>query len=283
MGFGRSITLAGMALAVAAAAAVPATAQSRSAFERYGGVADRVTIRGGVLFSEHGTLARVDSEALGIGTLVDLERDLGLQSETRDARVDAFLRLGRRHQLRAGYLRLDRGADVQLQRQIQWGDEVFDVDVAVTSAVDLTLVPLNYRFAPVKTGRVDLGLSVGVSAMFADASVAAPSVAIDESETLDFPLPVVGADAEIALAPGLFLLGGGEYFALEIEGMSGSWRELRGALEYFPVRHLGVGAAYRYVRLEVDGTDRLDGAASGTEIFFDYEVSGPQAYVALSF
>ncbi len=51
-----------------------------------------------------------------------------------------------------------------------------------------------------------------------------------------------------ALAPRLFLLGGGEYFGITIQDVSGSWREFRAALEYYPVPYLGVGAAYRYGR-----------------------------------
>lgn len=279
----RSMLLLGLAFAGFALPGRAGAQSDRGAFERYGGVADHFNIRGGVLFAEHGTVARVDSETLGLGTLVDLENDLGLEATTRNVRFDGTLRLGRRHQLRAGYIRLDRGGSVQLQRQIQWGDEVFSVDAGVTSTVGLTLLPANYRFAVVKSDRVDLGLSAGVFAMFAEASIAAPSVAVNESEALNFPLPVFGADIEIALAPRLFLLGGGEYFGITIQDVSGSWRELRAALEYYPLPHLGVGAAYRYVRLEIDGTSALGLSLSGTEIFFDYRLTGPQAYVALAF
>ncbi len=277
----RSMVLMGLVFAGLTLSGAGIAAQTgQGSFERYGGIADHVNIRGGLLFTGHTTLARVDSESLGAGTLVDLENDLGLASSTRDLRVDGYVRLGRRHQLRAGYIRLDRGAGVLLQRQIQWGEELFDVNVGVTSTLDLTLVPINYRFAVVKSDRVDFGLSAGVFAMFADASVAAPLASINEAEALDFPLPVFGADLEVALAPGLFLQGGGEYFAIDFQGVDGSWRELRTALEYFPVRYAGIGVGYRHVDLEVDGTEALD---LGTEIFFDYRLSGPQAYVSLAF
>ena len=129
-----------------------------------------------------------------MGTLVDFEGDLGLGTTSQNARVDGYIRLGQRHQIRAGFIRLDRVADVRLQRQIQWGDEVFDVDVAVNSSLDLTLVPVSYRFAIIKTDHVDLGLSAGVFALFADASIRAPAVSIDESESLNAPLPVFGGD-----------------------------------------------------------------------------------------
>ena len=275
------VGLLGIALAGTPAVAQSANSDRTGTFERYGGVADRFTIRGGLLFASHSTMARVDSEELGAGTLVDLEDDLGLATSTQNARIDGAIRLGRRHQLRVGYISLTRGSDVQLQRQIQWGDEVFSVDAAVSSQTELQLLPASYRVSGVKNERVDVGLSAGAFVLFADASIAAPSLGIAEAESANFPLPVLGADLDVALAPRVFLVGGFEYFALSIEDVDGNWSELRGAVEYYPHRNVGVGAGYRLVDIEIDGTGALDGAPSGTEIFFDYRFNGPQLYVTL--
>jgi hypothetical protein len=92
---------------------------------------------------------------------------------------------------------------VTLQEQIQWGDEVFDVDLGVASTFDILLLPVSYRFSLVKSDRVDLGLSAGVFAMFADASIAAPEIDAAEAESANFPLPVFGADARVLSARAL--------------------------------------------------------------------------------
>ena len=287
---GRLILSAAGAIAAASLLSVPALGQPAkplrtahaSAFERYGGVADHVNVRGGPFFATHQTLARVDSGQLGTGTLVDFEGDLGLETSTETARFDGYLRLGRRHQLRAGYISLSRGASAQLNQQIQWGNDVFDVNAGVDTQVNLVLVPLSYRFAVVKSDRVDFGLSAGVFALFADASVAAPSAGINGAESANFPLPVLGADIDIALAPRVFLVGGGDYFRLSLDQVDGSWSEFRGGLEVFLNRNVGVGAVYRQVNLNIDGTGALGGATSGTDIFFDYEFKGPQVYLTLA-
>lgn len=287
MGLGGTIAILALGAYAAGAQAqsgemgVPAHPETGGGLDRFGGIADRFTVRGGPFFADHATRARIDSESLGIGTLVDLESDLGLETRTRDARVDAALRLGRRHTLRGGYLRLSRGAAVQLQRRIQWGDEVFDLDVGVESAIELILVPISYRFSLIKSDRLDLGLSAGVFAAFLDARLDAPSASVEESESLGAPLPVLGADVDIALAPGLFLLAGAELFSLSIEEIDGSWSEIRSGIEYFPLRNIGIGAAYRHVSVQVDGTGTL-GAVSGTDVFLDYRLRGPQLFVTLS-
>lgn len=241
----------------------------------------RLSLRAGLLFTDHETVARVDSEALGQGTTVDVERELGLESRTRDLRLDAAIGLGRRHQLQAGYLSLSRGGTRSLQTEIQWGDFVFPLDVEVESRIELELVPLTYRFAPIRTDRLDIGIGVGVFALFLDASVSAPAAEVEEAESADFPLPVVAADGVVALAPGLYATAGLKYFAIEIEGIEGAWREARTSVEYFPSRRMGIGFGYRFIRLEADGTEGIYARAEGSLLFLDYEFRGPHLYVTV--
>lgn len=256
-----------------------------SEFERYGGIADHVNVRVGLFLPTHGTVTRFDSDQLGAGTVVDLESDLGLDESTTNVRADGYIRLGRRHRLGAGYLKLDRSANRDLARVIQWGNEVFALDVNVDSFWELTLVPAQYRFAIVKTDRVDLGLSAGVFALFLDAGVSAPVASVQEAESISFPLPVFGVDLEVAPAPRTYLQVGLEYFGLSVQDVDGSWYELRAALEYFPLRYIGIGAAYRWVDIGVDTLGDVDsgGGLVETDLLIEYDFRGPQLYVALAF
>ena len=76
-----------------------------------------------------------------------------------------------------------------------------------------------------------------------------------------------------------------EYFGLSIRDVDGSWCELRGAVEYSPLRHLGIGAAYRWVDIGVDTLGDVDsgGGLVETDLFIDYNFRGPQLYLALAF
>lgn len=287
---GRVATLCG----VLALAAGPAGAQAQgtlqnaqprqSGFERYGGVADHINLRVGLFLPTHRTVTRFDSDQLGAGTMVDLESDLGLAESTTNVRADGYIRLGRRHRLGAGYVKLDRSANRDLARAIQWGNEVFNLDVNVDSSWKLTLLPAQYRFAVIKSDRVDLGLSAGVFALFLDAGVSAPQASVQEAESISFPLPVFGVDLEVAPAKRVYAQVGFEYFGLSIQDVSGSWYEFRGAVEYFPLRHIGIGAAYRWVDIGVDTLGDVDsgGGLVETDLFIDYNFRGPQLYLALA-
>ena len=242
----------------------------------------RFSIRLGLLLNDHETAARVDSELLGPGTEVDVERELGLEPETRDFRADAALRLGRRHEIQLGYLSLSRVGSTSLRSSIQWGDFVFPVDVEVESSIDVELVPVSYRYSLIMTDRLDLGVSAGVFAMLLDAGVSAPQAGVVERESAEFPLPVLGAEGTFSVAPALRLTGSAKYFAVRIRDIQGSWREIRGALEYFPLRRLGFGAGYRSIRLEADGSEGLLRRPEGTLLFLDYRFSGPHLYVTIA-
>lgn len=242
----------------------------------------RFSIRLGLLLNDHDTAARVDSELLGPGTKVDVERDLGLDATTRDFRADAALRIGRRHELQLGYLFLSRTGSTSLRSSIQWGDFIFPVDVEVESSIDVELLPVSYRYSMILTDRLDVGLSVGVFAMFLDAGVSAPEADVVERESAEFPLPVIGGEGMLSVAPGLRLTGSAKYFAVEIRDVQGSWREIRGAVEFFPWRRLGVGIGYRSIRLEADGSEGLFTRPEGTLLLLDYRFSGPHLYLTIA-
>lgn len=257
----------------------PASAGSPDLAER---TSNRFSLRGGLLFTEHRTVARVDAESAGTGTTVDVERELGLDEWTRDLRLDAALRLGRRHQIQAGYVSFSRRGSTTLVRRIRWGDAVFEVDVDVASVIEVTLIPVAYRLAVILGEHLDVGLSAGVFAVLADAGVSAPVAGVTERGSTEFPLPVVGVDATADLGKGFFLTGGARYFALEIDGVEGSWREFRAAVEYFPLRRFGVGFGHRFISLEADGTEGIHTRPEGTLLFLDYQFSGPQVYLTIA-
>lgn len=257
----------------------PAPPGSSNLAER---TSDRFSLRGGLLFTEHRTVARVDAESTGAGTTVDVERELGLDVWTRDLRFDAALRVGRRHQVQVGYVSLTRRGRTILTRRVRWGDTVFEVDVDVESTIDVTLIPVAYRFAVILSERLDMGVSAGVFAVLADAGVTAPAAGVTESGSSEFPLPVVGIDATADLGGGFFLTGGAKYFALEIDGVEGSWREFRTSVEYFPLNRLGIGVGHRFIGLDADGTEGVHTRPEGTLLFLDYEFSGPYLYLTLA-
>jgi hypothetical protein len=276
--------LTAMALSlVSAAIAAETAAQEFDPYTLYGGIHEKFSVSGGVLFGSHSTTARLDSETLGLGTTIDLEDVLGLQTDTRNVRADAYIRLGKRHKLGLGYISLTRNAAFTIDEEIQWGDETYPVSATVATTLKLDLVPFRWQYSLVRSERVDFALSLGFFTMFTKAGVTGEGTS-ESASSINLPLPVLGANVDWALAEKLFLDGGVEYFSITIGGISGNWSEFRGGVRYYFLPNLGVGAGYRSINLEVDATGEIgDGTGVDKKLFFDYGFKGPQIYLTVSF
>ena len=66
-------------------------------------------IRVGALFTDFDTQIRLDS-AIGLGTLILAEDDLGLRSNSSVARIDGFFRWKPKHRVEFGFMRIRREA-----------------------------------------------------------------------------------------------------------------------------------------------------------------------------
>jgi hypothetical protein len=275
--------LTGLVLLLVSAPFVGETAaQEFDPYTLYGGIHEKFNVSGGIVFGSNSTIARLDSEALGLGTTIDLEEVLGLQTDTRNARMDAYIRLGKRHKLGLGYISLTRNATFTINEEIMWGDEIYPVNATVATTLKLDLVPFRWQYSLVRSERVDFALSLGFFTMFTKAGVSGGGSS-EAASSINLPLPVLGANVDWALAEKLFLDGGVEYFTITIGGISGNWSEFRGGVRYYFLPNLGVGAGYRAINLEVDATKNVADTDLDAKLFFDYGFKGPQLYLTVSF
>ncbi|MGI9206256.1 MAG: hypothetical protein ACR2Q3_19730, partial [Woeseiaceae bacterium] len=92
---------------------------------------ERASISLGAFLTDRDTTGRVDSETLGLGTVIDAEDDLGLDSSDTVARLDAYYRFNTRHRIDFSVFDLSRDATGTIDRSIQFRDEIFDVDSTI--------------------------------------------------------------------------------------------------------------------------------------------------------
>jgi hypothetical protein len=238
---------------------------------------NRLSVRLGGFAVRFDTSAQVDSETLGEGTGFNLESDTGLDKERTEGRLDGHVRLGRRHRIDYGALLLRRNAFRQIDEQIQFGDELFDVDAEVRTRFRNDIFKLAYRYDVVRRPRWDLGLSFGVSAFAVDMELEAMQAGggMFSGETEDFiaPIPTLGLHTDVRLADDWYFRAGGEFFDVDIDDREGDLTELRAAVDWYPFRHWGFGAGFNRVELNYLDT-RLP------EVDFSYMYSGAMVYVS---
>jgi hypothetical protein len=122
----------------------------------------------------------------GVGTRIDLDRDLGLAD---DNAIEGRLLLFPTRNLfvRVAYVPLDLEGDQVQSQRIEFGGEVFDVNVRVVSGLDLDYGRLHvgwmFRTA---SDRLRVGPMIGAAGLRGDASLGTPDLPIPVTASEDF-------------------------------------------------------------------------------------------------
>ena len=222
--------------------------------------ADRASVNIGGFAADFKTDLRLSSDALGVGTKISLEDDLGMDSERFLARIDGYYRFSRRHRIDYGLLDIDRHGSTRVQRDINVGDLVIPVNVLVESDFRMTVLKVAYTYSFFQNRTVDLGVSAGMIGLDVDANIDA-GVAIGTEDAEGFaPYPVFGLRLGYAFSRKLFLKASIEYF--EISSGDVEARAIDGliALEHKTWKNVGLGGGYNVVDLEGEDTKDKDEA-----------------------
>ena len=214
---------------------------------------------GGYL-TTHDASLRVDSNALGRGTTIDLEDDLGFDKTLETFRFDANWRFLPRHRASFSVYQYLRNASRTINRQIQYGDQTFLINTTLESEFDMTVYKASYAYSVIQNARFDLGLSAGLHVMDLKSRISATGLGVSESAEILAPLPVFGLRGTWAITPSVFLKANVEVFVISIDDTRGRFTDALVALEYDAFEHFGIGIGYNrvYMNIEADG-DRFQG------------------------
>lgn len=238
----RLLLLAGLAIVAVGALplATPAAAQNRALPWK------RVGLQAGAYLPTFNSDVTIDSAALGTGTTVDLENDLGVDESLTSFRVDAFWRFLPRHRLDASYYRLERDGSRVVNRTLRIGDQTFTVGATVTSEIDFDIYQGSYSYSLIHNETFDLAASLG--AFVGDVAINFSAAGVGTvNEQLIAPLPVAGGRAAYAITDNLFARLQGQVFYLDAGKFQGSLVDVLVGLDYDVTNNLGLGVGYNYV------------------------------------
>ena len=200
------------------------------------------------------------------------------------------------HSVEAEFFSLTRKAEKTdlYDPPLQIGDTILESGTAATS-YGTDVYRLTYGFSAYRAERSELQLKAGLHLADLSAGFSLAGAICDpttdpatppgcpqiggktESEEVSAPLPHIGISYIYAFAPNWSLQAAGMGFALEVNDIDGSILEADADVIWQPLRNFGIGAGYRYLRVDVDsGTSDLNGA-------FDFEYHGPTLYLWATF
>jgi hypothetical protein len=235
--------------------ASPTFAQSSSG--TWNGLSDRFQIDTGYFRLGTETNLRFNG-APGSGD-INLEDDLGVDDNVDTFWVDATWRVGRRHQLKLGYTRLDRDRKgFELERDFTWGGVDYEAGLSANTSTGSDILGGYYRFALFRNDRFEIGPTVGVGYIWLDArvqatgTVAGASRTLDESASTGSITGAVGGYANGWLTKRLVTHADFLYVKVTPGDSEASVTDWRLGADYYFLRNAGLGVQYKYNKYSYD-------------------------------
>ena len=223
-------------------------------------------VRGYYWFPELSGVIRVDEAGI-VGTELDLEDDLGVDSESYPV-IEVFAGIGKHH-LSLAFYNLDYDGDTVLTKDIYFNGEFFQANERVVSGLEYDNYDVMYRYDLIDLENFLAGGSLGLVArlMVFDGSASVASATVTAKEDFTAPIPMVGANFHVGtlkdiLEARVLVTGSGYSGNTVFDGQA--------EISLTPFPFLDIHGGYRFFIIDVDEDDAA----------VDYDNSGP--YVALT-
>jgi len=239
--------------------ASPAFAQTSSS--TWNGLSDRFQIDTGYFRISANTVLRYNAGP-GSGD-IDFEDDLDVNKDADTFWLDATWRVGRRHQLKLAYTKLDRErGDHTLQRDFTWGGQTYNAGLSASTSTGSDILGGYYRFALVRNDRYEIGPTVGVGYLSLNARIEATgtvsgpggteSRSLDERASTGSMTGAVGGYAQAWPAKRLALYADFLYIKVSPGDTEASVTDWRAGANYYFTRNVGLGAQYKHYNYSYD-------------------------------
>jgi opacity protein-like surface antigen len=244
---------------------------------------DPFTFRLGATYMEPD--GKISSTIKGNSTVDLSASDLGIEDGSTNPYFGFRWRFTDRWRLTFDYFGLDVDGSVRRDfGDFEFGDISASGFLAVDTSfkTDFYVTQVGYSF--LKNERAELGAGLGLHVVNFDTSlkvsggIGEKSDAI-QSDSIDLtaPLPNILGYGTYAFTPKLSLGGSIGWFGLDYDQYSGNLVTLAAALEYRLTKHIGVGAGYNYVDMDltIDKSNREDE--------YNLKYTGPVLYLSAGF
>ena len=206
----------------------------------------------GYFLTTRDTKTRIDSPTLGIGTEIDFEEDLGLESDDSVFRLDGHFDIAARHKLLFSAYDLSRRSSKVINEEIVYGDTVFPVNTDLRTTIDFRTYKISYAYSIVHTDAGHLDLSLGAYVADVKSHLVAENIGSTDTRDITAPLPVFGIRGAWYFADRWSLIGSAELFALSIDDVDGRLSDFYLGTEYQAFEHVSFGLAVNSVRIDIN-------------------------------
>ncbi|HEY6453087.1 MAG TPA: hypothetical protein VIX87_10860 [Steroidobacteraceae bacterium] len=240
-------------------------------------ITDHLALSAGFYWGHVNTFGQFNSGAGVPGTTLTAEQDLGLTDQVYQPRIEIMFRLEQRGRLRVNFFDLRRNGETQLDRKIQFGDQVFETGDTVQSSIDWRQMDLTYTYSFLRGDRYELGAGVGAHLLEAQASAQIPGTPQRTEYSQAGPFATLALDGTYLIDRHWSVNARAQYLRVSIGSFTGMLDDYHADLQYRWRRNLAFGVSYDHAQDEVDVRNH---DPSG-EIRLTF--TGPQLFVRVSY
>ena len=243
---------------------------------------DTWTFELGALYaSKTSNTAQLNSAKLGVGTNVNFQDLLGMESWAWGPDVAARWRMSEKWRLEASYFWISQSGDKSINQDIQWGDVVYPVNAQVTSKLNFADFRTSVGYSFYKTADKELGVGLGLHVLEYQASLSSVTQGTEGGNMLA-PLPVVSVYGGFAMNEHWSVSARFDEFSLTYQQYHGSITVIGLDVLYQPFRHVGFGLGYRALVIDFQADSTGLGSFQGN-LKYNQTLQGPTMYVTLTF
>lgn len=196
------------------------------------------------------------SSPVGLGTVIDYQRDLNGESRDTIPRIDAYYRFNDRHRIDFTTFAIDRKGTRSIDVAITIEDQIYNANETVNSEIKYNLYKLGYAYSFYHSPKVELSLSAGLNITSYDLSFSNSTGDKVEAAGFTAPLPMFGLRLGYAITPKWNVHYVTEAFFIEFEDtVKGALISYELNMEYKLFKNFAIGAGLARFGTSVEVND----------------------------
>jgi hypothetical protein len=225
---------------------------------------DGASLSAGVFLANYSSKIQ-KSTSTTLGTRIDLEDDLGMDSDDKILRLTIAARPWPKHKFFLSYMDMGRDGDEVLSKDIEFDGVSFPIDTRVKTKLDLEMYRGGYTWSFLQNQEWELGLSLGLYWIDLDMQMESLDGQFRSEDSVSDPFPMIGFSGSWLVNEEWLIRAAAEAFKIDHNDTDGDFYNIRLAGEYALTESISLGAGYDLVRINAENTKK------NNEIDYDYD------------
>ena len=265
----------------------PIAAQNSADWEEWP-TGDRWRIGAGYFAPDLDTKVVVTDSSGNLGTGISFEQNLGLSDNEGTGMLFVDWRFFKRHAVSYRYFELKRSATTNSSVSIRVGEEVFDVNLPITSFFDITAHEISYSYSLLFDQKKELFVGAGISIQDLALGIQGTESSPDPGEIINStlastaPLPTLNMGFDYAFSDKWLFQSRLGWLVVELdfaadEDLSGEIINANVGILWKAFENVSFFANYQVFHVDVEYVD------AGAKFAVDYNYKGPVLGVSVNF